>query len=179
MEAVYGFLLLLFLIDLLHSCGKYFWVPTQLPFSLPFFLLLSLCTLFSFFLPPFFPYFFPAPPIFKKLIDLRVCWGWQYALLTDIFAQLPLQSRMDKWWEVNGNSWIGLQEMFFKGNTSSDSLSMAFGPLPFSLNCGPVSWRCCCCLAVMGIKATLCTGNIADLQKKQDFDDFLEQLYKA
>lgn len=137
-------------------------VPSFLSSFLPSFLIFSL-----------------SPPIFKKLIDLRVCWGWQYALLTYVFAQLPLQSRMDKWWEVNGNSWIGLQEMFFKGNTSSDSLSMAFCPLPFSLKCGPVSWRCCCCLAVMGIKATLCTGNIADLQKKQDFDDFLEQLYKA
>lgn len=52
-----------------------FWVLTQLPFSFPFILLLSLCTLFSFFLPPFFLYFFPFSPhpYFFKLIDLRVC----------------------------------------------------------------------------------------------------------
>jgi len=73
---------------------------------------------------------------------------------------------------VNRSSWVGLQKTFFEGNSSSDSFSLAFCPLPFSPKCGPVSWRCCRCLAVMGIKTTLCTGNTADLQKEQDFDDF-------
>lgn len=121
--------------------------PGYLPKCLlpsPFLLLLSLSTLFSL-LPSFFSSFLPTfllffPPFLLFLLtDLKVCWGWQYALLKYTFAQLPLQSGVAKWWAVNRRSWVGLQEMFFKGNDSSDSLSLAFCPLPFFI---PGMWTC-------------------------------------